>query len=220
MLRAEVADPDHVVHHALPSCSSCGSGLEDAEFVDDDRRQVFEFPQIRLVVTEHIAEHRRCRCGCTTKAEFPTTATAPACYGPSVRALAAYLAVHQHLPMDQIAQLFSDVLRAPVSVRALGPDGYREPTERPGPFLESTPLLLHGAPVGHFDETGGEAVGKLLWVHSASTGRLTLIDCHPKRGRLAMDDLGVIGAMTGVAVHDNWKPYRHYDIDHAFCNAH
>jgi transposase len=35
-----------------------------------------------------------------------------------------------------------------------------------------------------------------------------------------MDDLGVIGEMTGVAVHDGWKPYRHYDVDHALCNAH
>ena len=57
-------------------------------------------------------------------------------------------------------------------------------------------------------------------MHSASTGLLTLLDCHPKRGRVAMDDLGVIGAMSGVAVHDGWKPYRHYDVDHALCNAH
>jgi transposase len=57
-------------------------------------------------------------------------------------------------------------------------------------------------------------------VHSASTVLLTLLDCHPKRGRVAMDDLGVIGAMSGVAVHDGWKPYRHYDVDHALCNAH
>jgi transposase len=35
-----------------------------------------------------------------------------------------------------------------------------------------------------------------------------------------MDDLGVIGAMSGVAIHDRWKPYRHYDVDHAPCNAH
>jgi transposase len=34
-----------------------------------------------------------------------------------------------------------------------------------------------------------------------------------------MDDLGVIGAMTGVAIHDGWRPYRHYDVDHALCNA-
>ncbi len=35
-----------------------------------------------------------------------------------------------------------------------------------------------------------------------------------------MDDLGVIGEMSGVAVHDGWKPYRHYDVDHGLCNAH
>ena len=35
-----------------------------------------------------------------------------------------------------------------------------------------------------------------------------------------MDDIGVIGEMTGVAVHDGWKPYRPYDVAHALCNAH
>jgi transposase len=88
------------------------------------------------------------------------------------------------------------------------------------PFLDATRLLLHQAPVVHFDETGGRAVGRLHWVHSASTSLLTLLDCHPKRGRAAMDDLGVIGSMTGIAVHDGWKPYRHYRVDHALCNAH
>ena len=36
-------------------------------------------PRSVLVVTEHVAERRRCRCGCSTKATFPTEATAPAC---------------------------------------------------------------------------------------------------------------------------------------------
>jgi transposase len=216
---AQVADPDHVILHAPPACSSCGSGLDDADVVDTERRQVFELPEIRLVVTEHIAERRHCRCGSTTKAPFPRAATAPACYGPSVRALAAYLAVHQHLPFDRMAQLFSDVLGAPVSVGALA-QMVTEAAEGAGPFLKATRSLLHESPVVHFDETGGRAAGRLHWVHSASTRLVTLLDCHPKRGRLAMDDLGVIGEMSGVAVHDGWKPYRHYDVDHALCNAH
>ncbi len=47
-----------------------------------------------------------------------------------------------------------------------------------------------------------------------------LLECHQRRGRVAMDELGVIAAMTGVAIHDGWKPYRHYDVDHGLCNAH
>ncbi len=216
---AQVTDPDQVVSHTPASCTSCGAGLDDAEVVDTERRQVFDLPKIHLMVTEHIAERRRCRCGCTTKASFPKTATAPACYGPDIRALATYLAVHQHLPMDRMAQLFADVLGAPVSVGALA-QMVTEAAEATTPFTDATRLLLHEADVVHFDETGGRVTGRLHWVHSASTGLLTLIDCHQKRGRAAMDDLGVIGAMTGVAVHDGWRPYRHYDVDHALCNAH
>jgi hypothetical protein len=43
-------------------------------------------------------------------------------------------------------------------------------------------------------------------VHFASTSLLTVLDCHPKRGRAAMDDPGVIGAMSGVAIHDGRSP--------------
>lgn len=35
-----------------------------------------------------------------------------------------------------------------------------------------------------------------------------------------MDAMGVIEKMTGIAVHDGWKPYRSYDVVHALCNAH
>jgi len=53
------------------------------------------------------------------KAAIPANATAPACYGPGVRALASYFAVHQHLPYDRMAQLFGDVLCMEVSTGAL-----------------------------------------------------------------------------------------------------
>jgi len=216
---AQVAEPDVVVCHTPNTCSSCGSGLDGADVVGVESRQVFDLPEIRLSVTEHRAERRRCACGCVTKATFPEVATAPACYGPGIRALAAYLAVHQHLPMDRMAQLFADVLGAPVSVGALA-SMVTEAADALPPFLGATRSLLHDAPAVHFDETGGRVEGSLHWVHSASTDLLTLIDCHKRRGRVAMDDFGVIAAMSGVAVHDGWKPYRHYDVAHALCNAH
>ena len=216
---AQVAEPDVVVLHTPDTCSSCGSGLDDADVVGVESRQVFDLPEIRLSVTEHRAERRRCACGCVTKATFPEVATAPACYGPGIRALAAYLSVHQHLPMDRMAQLFADVLGAPVSVGALA-SMVTEAADALPSFLGATRSLLHDAPAVHFDETGGRVEGSLHWVHSASTDLLTLIDCHKRRGRVAMDDFGVIGEMSGVAVHDGWMSYRHYDVDHALGNAH
>ena len=210
--------PDLTVVHVPESCSSCGSGLDDAELVDVESRQVFDLPEIRLLVTEHSAERRRCSCGAMTKASFPPDATAPACYGPGVRALAAYLAVHQHLPFDRMAQLFADVLCAPVSVGTVA-TMVTEAAESLDPFLLTTRSLLHQAPAVHFDETGARVEGSLHRVHSDSTALLTLVDCHKKRRRAAMDDLGVIGKMMGVAIYDGWKPYRRCDVDHALCNA-
>jgi len=62
--------------------------------------------------------------------------------------------------------------------------------------------------------------GRLGWVHSASTSLLSLFTVHPKRGKVAMDQAGVLPGFGGVAVHDGWAPYWRYDVTHALCGAH
>ena len=85
-------------------------------------------------------------------------------------------------------------------------------------------LLLEklGSPsVGHFDETGINVGGKLHWLHSASNERWTLAMPHPKRGKDAMDAMGVLPEFRGSACHDHWKAYFQYDkCTHVLCNAH
>jgi len=63
--------------------------------------------------------------------------------------------------------------------------------------------------------------GRLHWVHSASTSLLSLFTVHAKRGKVAMDQAGVLPGFGGVAVHDGWAPYwRYEDVRHALCGAH
>jgi transposase len=62
--------------------------------------------------------------------------------------------------------------------------------------------------------------GRLHWVHSASTGLLSLFTVHAKRGQQAMDAAGVLPRFAGVAVHDGWSPYWRYEVTHALCGAH
>ena len=205
--------------HSPGRCLGCGTDLSDGELVDVETRQVFEVPRIAPYVIEHRLERRRCRCGSVGKAVAPPEATAAACYGPRVRALACYLAVYQHLPYERMAELFSDVLGIEVSTGALV-SMVTDAGGRLGLFLEVTKDLLKEAPAVHLDETGARVKGSLHWVHVASTALLTLLDCHKRRGTKAIDEIAVMAKMTGVAIHDGWKPYRTYDVVHGLCNAH
>lgn len=215
---AQVNDPTEIVTHEPVTCPDCGADLSSAEVAGVEVRQVFEL-EVRRCVTEHRMEVRRCSCGCEVKAEAPQEATAPACYGPGIRALACYLAVFQHIPYDRMAQFFADVLGLSVSTGALV-KMVHEGGGRLGFFSDVVRDLLKEAPAVHFDETGARVTGRLHWVHVASNALVTLIECHERRGTVAMDAMGVIEEMQGVAVHDGWKPYRAYDVVHALCNAH
>jgi len=217
---AKVADPDTVVVHAPTVCESCDGGLDDAEIAGVKARQVFDIPPLRLQVTEHLVEQRRCGCGTVTAGQFPAGVRGPASYGPQVRGLAVYLLAYQHLPYERAARLLSEVLAAPVSVGTLS-SIMHEANRHLTPFLDVARAALADAPVAHFDETGARVAGRLHWVHSASTDRWTLYTVHPRRGTEAMDAAGVLGNFTGVAVHDGWKPYRRYPgLTHGLCNAH
>ena len=54
---------------------------------------------------------------------------------------------------------------------------------------------------------GARVAGRLHWLHSASTSLLTLFSVHANRGKVAMDQVGVLPEFAGVAVHDGWAPY-------------
>jgi len=217
-----VAVPDAQVEHPPERCDGCHADLAGAEQLEGGgSRQVFDLPEGALLrVVEHVAARRRCECGHVTAGEFPAWVGAPTQYGPGVRALGVYLCVFQHLPYDRAAQALRDIAGAGVSPGTLttwvaaAADGLCD-------FDERLRELLTAAPVAHFDETGARIVGRLGWVHSASTGKLTHYSAHARRGSEAIDAAGVLPGFAGVAVHDGWAPYRNYEgCQHGLCNIH
>ena len=57
--------------------------------------------------------------------------------------------------------------------------------------------------------------------HVTSTSRLTHYAIHPKRGRAALEAIGVLPTYHGMSVHDGWGSYRAYTAcRHALCNVH
>ncbi len=216
-----VAEPDQIVVHAPACCAGCGAGLDDAPVQSVDRRQVFDLPEIRLWVTEHRSERRRCSgCGHLTAAVFPAAVTAPAQYGPRVRALGLYLVCGQHLPYKRAATLLSDWLDAPLSTGTLCSFVEAAAADLDA-FLDTVHSQLIGSPLVHFDETGARVAGRTRWLHCASNEHLTFYAIHDRRGTEGIDHCGVMPNYQGIAVHDGWPQYRSYDrVTHALCNAH
>ena len=217
---AQIEDPDAIVNHVPDHCERCGNSLGAAPVTGVIRRQVFELPPVKVVVTEHRAERRKCACGCETTAPLPAEATGPACYGPNLRALVCYLVVRQHIPVKRVAELMRDAYAIPVStgtIVAMVTQGAAMLED----FLASVRDQLGHAPVAHADETGLRVEASLHWVQSVSTKFLTLYYVHKQRGTKAMDAMGVLATLTGVLVHDGYASYRTYTaVTHALCNAH
>ena len=214
-----VEHPDRVVIHSPQRCGRCAKDLTDVVVLKEEVRQVFDLPEVRAVVTEHRVETKRCSCGVVTAAAFPLEALGPTCYGPGVRALLTYLVVAQHLPIERASEVFKECCGITVST-GFAASLIGEAGANLDAFVAATREALRQSPILHLDETGARVAGRLGWVHSASTSSLTSYLFHRRRGRVAMDEFGVLPGYRGVAVHDGWTPYRRYDATHQLCNAH
>ena len=72
----------------------------------------------------------------------------------------------------------------------------------------------------HQDETGLRVGTTGWWVHVCSTARLTHYAAHPRRGRTALDAIGIAPQFRGTSVHDGLRSYQSYSFTQAWCNVH
>ena len=217
----QIADPDSVIVHRVDVCGHCQNSLIPVESQRFQKRQIFEIDDGRLAVIEHRVEIKHCGvCRKITKGQFPPQLKAPVQYGTSVFARIVYLNHYQLLPVARTRETMEDLFNCPVS-----PATIQRATKVCGDKLMRSEFRLKAAvrssEVIGVDETGIRIAGRIAWVHLARTDLLTHLAAHPKRGRQAFEEIGIINRFAGVLVRDGFSSYQRYEqCRHSLCNVH
>ena len=185
-----------------------------------ETRQVVDI-EFKRVVTEYQAQILENEFGKRFVAPFPDGVNSRIQYGNGVKAHAVYLSQYQLLPYERIREYFTDQVNIPLSSGSLynfinSAYSWLEVLNVP----EIIKANLAKEKVLHADETGININGKRQWLHNASSLKWTYLATHEKRGKDAMDEIGILPYFNGVLCHDHWKPYYRYDCQHSLCNAH
>jgi transposase len=215
-----VETPDEVVKHRPLVCQHCQHPLDEVAGRVKERRQVHDLPEVRLRVCEHQVEEVACpACGQASVGSFPAEVTAPVQYGSNVQALAVYLHQGQLVPMARTCEVLEEVCGCHLSQGTLL-RWVQEASERLITTVEKIADWLSMGRLQHGDETGIRVGGKLHWLHVNCTNWLTHLAWHQKRGRQAMDEIGIWPRFGGRAMHDRWASYDKYGGAHSLCGAH
>ena len=120
---------DQRVVHSVGNVCECGSSLSDVVGQVGSKRQVFDLPPQRLIVTEHQCQKKTCpSCGKLHQSDFPAGVNAPVQYGGRVKALVSLLSVGHNMPVGGHRGAASRVYLLTYLVILSTKPRFREPT--------------------------------------------------------------------------------------------
>jgi len=219
-------DPDETRDWFPAGACECGADLGSAADLGVARSyQQKEVPEPKAVTIQHDLHETQCACGKTHVAPRPPGVPDSAVsIGPRLRALAVYLLVFQHLPVERCRQLLADVAGADVSAGFIHSCLARAASMAAGTVKLIKTLIVAAKVVG-FDETTlrSGAAGEKKYVHGAFTERYSLFHLGA-RSLETMTDFGILPDFAGIAVTDRYGNYFHATwkniSGHQACLAH
>jgi hypothetical protein len=156
-------------------------------------------------------------CGCGREhlaARPPGVPDSPVSIGPDLRALAVYLVVFQHVPVERCRDLIADVAGAVVSAGFIH-SCLRKAADLAADVVRLIRTLITAARVAGFDETTLRAgpAGQKMYVHGAFTEQYSAFFLGA-RTLESMRDFGILPSFRGVVVSDRYVNYFHPGWEH------
>ncbi len=219
MVEAESVDD---VIALKPGRCSCGKGLKCQGMEVHSRRQVFDIPKPKLLVTEY--QQYSCTCPCCGKKNYgvyPEAVKAPTQYGIGIRSLVTLLSVKYHLSHQHISELLVDLYKHPINGATIQ-SSIKTASKQAEDALRQIKSELLKLDVLHVDETGIQVKAQPYWLHVASNEKWTYLYAHKNRGRKALEEgFSSLYNYTGTIIHDSWETYWGLKAGrHGLCGAH
>lgn len=201
-------------------CEVCGEDLHDWPCQGYERRTKIDIV-FEKVVSHVEAEIKTCpACDSTAKGRFPADMKGPLQYGAGIKAYVLNLLIAQMISLSRIQksiQTLLDITLSQATLLKYVAQLHLALAQWEQSALEQILLL----PSAHVDETSLRVNRKNHWIHVYSSGDITLKFLHEKRGKEAIEDIGIIPRYGGVIVHDCWASYLSYDhCGHGLCGSH
>jgi transposase len=205
---------------AIDVCKNCGEDLTATPSQGHERRTRIDI--IFEKVVEHVdAEIKLCpRCGVKVRGSFPKDMPGPLQYGAGIKAYLLNLLIAQMLSLNRLQQSIRTLIGQAISQATILK--YVMQLHRALEQWEQEAIeQILTRPAMHVDETSLRVDKKNHWIHVYAAGEITLKFLHPKRGREAIEAVGIIPRYSGVVIHDCWASYLTYGhCGHALCGSH
>lgn len=119
---------------------------------------------------------------------------------------AVYLQQYQLVPLARTCELLADLYGSQVPEGTLTTWVHQE-AETLAPTVVHIADLLKASRLHHTAETGVHVGSKLQWPHLNSTRWLTHLACNARRGKKALETIGIWPHFCGRAMHGRWSSY-------------
>jgi len=210
------AEPDVTVDYHPEGTCGCGADLAGARDLGAFRSyQQLETPEPAAQRIQHYLHLGLFGCGREHLGACPPGVPgSPVSMGPNLRALAVYLVIFQHVPIERCRDLIGDVAGAAVSTGFIH-SCLRTATDLVSGVIRLIAALVTAARVAGFDETTLRAgpAGQKKYVLGAFTETCSLLFLGA-RTLEAFRDFGILPAFRGVVISDRYVNYFHPEWAH------
>jgi hypothetical protein len=200
------------IAHKPQACEQCGlSFSEQHPSVPIERRQVWEIPEIKPLVQEHVFYQTSCDCGHATR--LPVAAWIYSGMGDNLQAHVSYFTAEAKLSRRTLQTILDDVFHVPVALGTIQ-NRLEDTSEILKPSCDELENELSKQPVINIDETSYPHNKQLNWLWAFVTSSFVFFTIQASRSSQVLRQ--VLGQLyAGIIICDRFSAYVKYHHDRA-----